>query len=829
MEKQGQVDRLSDSHLMMLTGESAINVDRITERGYQTITDASALAMLGFAPYQQRVPGLLIPILAPDGTIPLHQYRPDSPRQKENKSGKLEIVKYETPKGAGMRLDVPPICRPALADPAVPIWITEGVKKGDALACAGLCSVALLGVWNFKGRNDLGGTALLVDFDLIAWNGRAVRIVFDSDVMHKRPVQLAMERLTEIISRRGASVSAVYLPGGADRKVGVDDFLREHSCEELEALVGVSRPVQQPAAPAFELLDAAPPALRRPLQLVDGKSYVATWAHVQKTVTETLDDKTGSILKHDPPLKTVTRELLIVSDDGRIFGHGFPHSLSTLGFEIVLPEVPPENRLMKRRALLAYTRGQRVKPAEIFERVRSVFDRFIDFERSLADQHTMSEVVTCYTLATWFLDAFNVAGYVWPTGERGSGKTQLLTLIAELGYLGQVILASGTMATLRDMADYGAFLGFDDAENLTSAKQTDPDKRALLLAGNRRGNSVPVKEKTPDGNSWRTRYVQTFCFRGFTATRTPDPILGSRTITIPLVRTPDRFKANADPLNYKAWPCDRDELVDDLWMLALSNLSEVSQYDDEVGRRASLTGRNLEPWRAILSVALWLEKHGVERLFWRMDALSVAYQSERSELEGADLSRLVLRAVVRCILPDAETEVETEELRQAGREWRLTTKAITDAARQIVEGEDLDFDLDRVTSRVVGKALGRLRLETAQVGARSARGWRVSLTDLERLLSSFSLIRMPLSPHTSVMSETPDMTASALALDDVSDVSDITDISDEGETILPICSSNRLYEFNERAAIAEFDGGVSREEAEQMASREGAITAASSL
>ena len=68
----------------------------------------------------------------------------------------------------------------------------------------------------------------------------------------------------------------------------------------------------------------------------------------------------------------------------------------------------------------------------------------------------MAELVTCYTLATWFLPAFNVIGYLWPNGNRGSGKTVLLHVTAEMAYLGQVILAGGSYASLRDLADYGS-------------------------------------------------------------------------------------------------------------------------------------------------------------------------------------------------------------------------------------------------------------------------------------------------------------------------------------------------------------------------------------
>src|SRR5262245_36522599 len=116
------------------------------------------------------------------------------------------------------------------------------------------------------------------------------------------------------------------------------------------------------------------------------------------------------------------------------------------------PKIPPADKLWTAPSLKTYAAGARPKPAVLFRQVVSVVDRFIDFDKSLADQHTMCELVEWYILATWFLDAFTVIGYLWPNGERGSGKTQLLTVIAELAYLGQVILAGGRYASLCDLA-----------------------------------------------------------------------------------------------------------------------------------------------------------------------------------------------------------------------------------------------------------------------------------------------------------------------------------------------------------------------------------------
>jgi hypothetical protein len=227
-------ERLAERHLEALRRGSGIADDVIEARGYRTVTKASELAVLGFSREQCRAPGLLLPLHTTDGSAGMYVYRPDNARVFDDKAGgrladgtyRQRVIKYELPKGAAMRVDCPPACRPLLADPQVTLWITEGQKKADALASRGLCALALLGVWNFKGRNGFGGTTLLADFDSIAWRGRKVRIVFDSDVADKEQVRQALERLSEHLRRKGAQVAAAYLPAGPDgKKAGVDDWL----------------------------------------------------------------------------------------------------------------------------------------------------------------------------------------------------------------------------------------------------------------------------------------------------------------------------------------------------------------------------------------------------------------------------------------------------------------------------------------------------------------------------------------------------------------------------------------------------------------------------
>ena len=384
--------------------------------------------------------------------------------------------------------------------------------------------------------------------------------------------------------------------------------------------------------------------------------------------------------------------------------------------------------------------GQRPDPRVVFNRVSNVVDRFMDFDRSLADQQTMCDLSACFVLSTYFLDAFNVTGYLWPTGDRGSGKTRFEFVICEMAYLGMVILAGGSYPTLRDMADHGATLAFDDCETVMDKKRADPDKRSLLLAGNRRGTTVTVKE--PDGNrGWKIRYVHAFCPRLFSAIQLPDDVLGSRCITVPLVRSLDERRTNVDPLDHETWPHDHRLLRDNLWALGLANLRQVRKYDRQAAAKARLVGRNLDPWRAILAVALWLqEEHGLSGLFDRMEALSVRYQSERSQLETGDDVRMLVLALQRMLGRRDELDFETSTL-------VAQMNTLAQEADLCAPGEEF------ANPRRVGRLLQQHRFNKAKRTAKRRR-WRATGDQLTGLAISYGLrVELPGTNDTNVTND----------------------------------------------------------------------------
>jgi hypothetical protein len=695
-------------HRDQLIQGSGITDEVIQARGYRSITteDFSLLKGAGFSRKQwPNVPGLLLPLWTTDGQNGLMVYRPDTPRI----DAKGTIQKYEIPPKRGVRLDCPPRCQPKLKDPSIPLWVTEGQKKADAMASHDLCAITLLGVWNFKGKNPLGGVTFLPDWDYVGLKNREVRIVFDSDVMTKAQVRKALERLTEHLQRKGAHVVAVYLPMNDGKRVGVDDYLLAHTTQDLEGLLEAKRPEPQPAKPVVTLLDELPKLMRRPLSLIDGQAYAAAWLPYQREVRESVVK--GEIIHHDPPLIQTGRALMIMRDDGMLFSElEDPHlqPWENLGLDVRLPEIPKDDRLWSTRGVKAYLRGVRPEPKEVFGRLVAINDHFLDFDRSLAEQWTMCEMLACQEVATWFLDAFNVIGYLWPNGEKGSGKTKLENVVAETSYLGEVILASSTMAVLRDLADYGATLCFDEAERLDS-KNADPEKLALLLSGNRRGSTMAVKELNGE----------------------------------------------------KHWPSPRPALIDDLWALALCHLAKLPDYEDWVNDEVSLSGRILEPWRPILSVAKWLDDHGVEGLYARMHQLAVNYQTEKKMIVRNDFASQVIEALHHLHMrhhgiydddPAASpaSPASPHHLCSEVCEFEVNAKQVgmvilsrSESGDSETEGTETEEQNSKSMSTKVGYALRQLRFTyKGQQKRGGPRQWLVTMDILTKCIVSHGLLHL---------------------------------------------------------------------------------------
>lgn len=236
-------DRLgvSDEHADEILGGSAVSARVLTERGYRTLAGRpgrATLTGLGFSPTLAPLPGVLVPLRWADGEVVAHQFKPDRPRVVKGKP-----VKYENPTGHDIHLDVALSMAAALSDSDARLWITEGVKKVDALASRGEVCIGLVGVWAWRRKGEDGVSRPLPEWSDVNLDGREIVVAFDSDAMTKDKVADARESFTTWLQSQGANVQWLYLPretdeAGEEVKVGLDDYLADgHTVDDLLALV----------------------------------------------------------------------------------------------------------------------------------------------------------------------------------------------------------------------------------------------------------------------------------------------------------------------------------------------------------------------------------------------------------------------------------------------------------------------------------------------------------------------------------------------------------------------------------------------------------------
>lgn len=217
------IANLSEGHTRDLAA-SGLTSETICEAGIYSAPERQVRDVLGYG----AGPGMVFPYRALNGTLSTYARVKLDHADDDGK-------RYRSPAREPSRIYLPPAFDVKwLAHTGMALWITEGEKKALKASQEGLPCLALPGVWNWRMRNDRDKSVPIADLDAIAWRGRTVFIVFDSDLATNPSVKLAEFGLARELGRRGAKVLAVRLPAGAaGAKVGLDDYLVGHSVETL--------------------------------------------------------------------------------------------------------------------------------------------------------------------------------------------------------------------------------------------------------------------------------------------------------------------------------------------------------------------------------------------------------------------------------------------------------------------------------------------------------------------------------------------------------------------------------------------------------------------
>jgi Domain of unknown function (DUF3854) len=668
---------LSPVHLKMIQ-ESGIKPDIAEARGYKTVIQQHELRRIGFREAQCLVPALLIPVWGVAGQVVNYQSRPDTPRM--NRDG--DIIKYETPGKSRMRLDIHPHVRQRLGDPAVPLFITEGVRKSGAGVSIGLCCIALLGVWNWRGKNEQDGKVALPEWESVALNGRQVYVCFDSDVMVKPEVHAALSRFKPFLEHRGAKVAIIYLPPGeAGEKVGLDDFLAAgHTASDLMALASPTlRGID--GAPAHDdledLLGAADAKLLHPAQdfirLPDGRGALTYGLPVGDGAIILLNSSSRKWMRVTPE-----------TDPDILGGHRLRHAN------------PGPSTVSKAAALAWITAGAKGSIASALDRLEPFFTKYV----VLRDPNA-ALVLAAWSLGTWCYRGFRLFPYVNLTSsERRCGKTRVLGLLGKVCFNGSVETFPTEAALYRAPAESGGTQLYDEVENLQGHDGRFDALVSVLNAGFERGATVPRVEKR--GDEFITCRYEVYCPRALTGIKGLRDTLEDRSVQLFM----DRRRRNQAIHRITAETNDEAQAIRDL--CAVACLDGIDQIDGAYGkapdimvtRFPDLDDRAVDLWAPLFAIVMAADaEDGGGRRARLFDALRGAAQLRDADADDGPTIKLV--STLEEIADKQDLKMTPAELviaiQAKGFPWVKSTKALASLMNRI------DFFRSRDSKNADGK------------------------------------------------------------------------------------------------------------------------------
>ena len=443
---------------------------------------------------------------------------------------------------------------------------------------------------------------------------------------------------------------------------------------------------------SFEPIDGYEVTLVHPAVDMDGeKAYIGSW------ILSRIHKKRGTRIQHAHYVITSDREMI----KSKKLGAAEIEDDIFLKFQPVKVEAT-----WSKRGIDQFLNGYTPDPLEVFHTVRNEYLRYLDF---YDPRHY--DLLTLWTIGTYFYTIFNAYPYLYVGGIKRTGKTKCLTSVKCMAF-NAVMSSDMTASTLFRLIQNGrCTVLVDETESLK-----DPNKRQqfrqLILQGYKKYSGSAYRSErfgkygriTPTG-------FEVYSPKIFANITGLDDVLEDRCLPIIMRRSAKKGVVNAEiDAGDQRWQNIRDML----YAFALSHWKLVKK---DSGMSLSIEGvssRDLELWRppiaiarllSVLSMSKSISKHkNSQKLASECSPMSPRYSSLYAEL--VDL---------------AKHKIKVRHAREMTEEYSMIlTKVLV---REVISNDDYKcMDLrdkmtefleegEEIKSRTVSNLLTRLGFE----------------------------------------------------------------------------------------------------------------------
>jgi len=274
-----------------------------------------------------------------------------------------------------------------------------------------------------------------------------------------------------------------------------------------------------------------------------------------------------------------------------------------------------------------------------------------------------------WDIATYLYDLFDAFPYNDYTGTKRAGKTKSLEFQSHVCFNAILTPDISGSALFRTVEGLGATVLLDETESFKREKNEQAQHvRTLLLEGFLKDKTALRTEGSGD-KGYSVTPFNLFSPKSMGHINAFDDVLQDRCIELLMLRSKNKEKLNT-------WPTKRDKQFNKIrnlcYRLFLDYGHEINDLQQEARSKLNVSGRELQVWTPIMTLALFFEKHGCNLLVSSIQEKVTKSSKERQIQDEQDNKELkVLRFIDDKIL-DLVPEVAEQKKNPPG--WMPITE-----------------------------------------------------------------------------------------------------------------------------------------------------------
>jgi len=404
---------------------------------------------------------------------------------------------------------------------------------------------------------------------------------------------------------------------------------------------------------SYTILDHEIQTLRPITLLEDGTKLILVYLPIQETIIEkdgnqetNFEQKAFFVIKKPDGSKRV-----------------LPYNNNDLTEHYKISVIP--NGFLTRWNLADFNKwkkDEKTNPEELYELLKQTAKHFLDFKHDY--DYTF---FTLWNIGTYFYELFDAYPYLDFTGTKRAGKTKALTFQELVCFNSMLTSDVSGSATFRAIEGYGSSFQLDESEFFKSKKNEQAQHvRTLLLEGFLKNKYAMRAEKSTD-DSYKVSAFNLYGPKSLGHIKALDDVLQDRCIDLLMIRAKDKEKLNS-------WPSKEDKRFSQIrnlcYRLFLDYAEEIKDLQFEARNKLSISGRELQLWTPLITLALFFENHNVYGLIDKIKEKTKVSSKERQiQDEQAAIELKVVRFLEEVCLTISQSIEKQEERKNNPQGW----------------------------------------------------------------------------------------------------------------------------------------------------------------